>query len=96
MKASSNNGQARVALCVGLLDEGALTGQAKWAALGVTADHQDSDGDGIDDIWVALAPACPNQNSAGSAPCISRQYGDGNGGSWTEAWIPGGDPPRRT
>jgi hypothetical protein len=96
MKASSNNGQARVALCVGLLDEGALTGEAKWAALGVVADHQDSDGDGIDDIWVALAPTCPNQNSSGSAPCISRQYGDGNGGSWTEAWIPGGDPPRRT
>ncbi len=96
MKASSNNGQARVALCVGLLDEGVLTGQAKWAALGVSADHQDSDGDLIDDIWVALAPACPNQNPAGSAPCIARQYGDGNGGSWTEAWIPGGDPPRRT
>jgi hypothetical protein len=96
MKASANNGQARVALCVGLLDEGAVTGFAKWAALGVTADHQDSDGDSIDDIWVALAPACPNQNPAGSAPCIARQYGDGNGGNWTEAWIPGGDPPRRT
>lgn len=96
MKASANNGQARVALCVGLLDEGALTGFDKWAALGVTADHQDSDGDTFDDIWVALAPACPNQNPAGSAPCIARQYGDGNGGSWTEAWIPGGDPPRRT
>jgi hypothetical protein len=96
MKASANNGQARVALCVGLLDEGALTGEAKWATLGVAADHQDSDGDGIDDIWVALAPDCPNQNPAGSAPCIARQYGDGNGGSWTEAWIPGGDPPRRT
>ena len=96
MKASPTNGQARVALCVGLLDEGATTGQAKWAELGVTADHQDSDGDGFDDIWVALAPPCPNQNPAGSAPCIARQYGDGNGGSWTEAWIPGGDPPRRT
>ncbi len=96
MKASSNNGQARVALCVGLLDEGALTGEAKWASLGVAADHQDSDGDGTDDIWVALAPTCPNQNPSGSAPCIARQYGDGNGGSWTEAWIPGGDPPRRT
>ena len=35
MKASSNNGQARVELCVGLLDDGALTGQAKWASLGV-------------------------------------------------------------
>ncbi len=56
MKASSNNGQARVEVCVGLLDEGTLTGQQKWAALGVTADHQDSDGDGLDDIWVALAP----------------------------------------
>jgi hypothetical protein len=96
MKATANNGQARVALCVGLLDEGALTGEAKWATLGVSADHQDSDGDGFDDIWVALAPACPNQNPAGSAPCIARQYGDGSGGSWTEAWIPGGDPPRRT
>lgn len=96
MKASANNGQARVALCVGLVDEGALTGQQKWAALGVTADHQDSDGDGTDDIWVALAPTCPNQTPSASAPCIARQYGDGNGGSFTEAWIPGGDPPRRT
>ena len=96
MKAASNNGQARVALCVGLVDEGALTGQQKWAALGVTADHQDSDGDGTDDIWVALAPVCPNQSPSASAPCIARQYGDGNGGNFTEAWIPGGDPPRRT
>ena len=96
MKASANNGQARVGVCVGLVDEGALTGEAKWAALGVTADHQDSDGDGFDDIWVALAPPCPNQSPDLSAPCIARQYGDGMGGSYTEVWIPGGDPPRRT
>jgi hypothetical protein len=96
MKASANNGQARVAVCVGLVDEGELTGEEKWAELGVTADHQDSDDDGFDDIWVGLAPACPNQDPSGSAPCIFRQYGDGMGGSYTEAWIPGGDPPRRT
>jgi hypothetical protein len=96
MKASANNGQALVKVCVGLLDEGSLTGQQKWLNLGVVADHQDSDGDGIDDIWVALAPTCPNQSPDDFAPCVARQYGDGNGGSWTEAWIPGGDPPRRT
>jgi hypothetical protein len=96
MKASANNGQARVEVCVGLLDEGTLTGQQKWANLGVVADHQDSDGDSVDDIWVALAPACPNQTPDQSAPCVARQYGDGAGGSFTEVWIPGGDPPRRT
>jgi hypothetical protein len=96
MKASANNGQALVKVCVGLLDEGALTGEQKWANLGVVADHQDSDGDGFDDIWVALAPACPNQTPDQFAPCVDRQYGDGAGGSWTEVWIPGGDPPRRS
>jgi hypothetical protein len=96
MKASANNGQALVKVCVGLLDEGALTGQQKWANLGVVADHQDSDGDTVDDIWVALAPACPNQMPDQFAPCVARQYGDGAGGSFTEVWIPGGDPPRRT
>jgi hypothetical protein len=96
MKASANNGQALVKVCVGLLDEGALTGQQKWANLGVVADHQDSDGDGFDDIWVALAPNCPNQTPDQFAPCVARQYGDGAGGSFTEVWIPGGDPPRRT
>lgn len=105
MKLNSNNGQARVEVCEGLVDEpgatGApgdgLTGQEKWAAVGVTnAVHQDSDGDGTDDIWVALAPACPNQNPSAFAPCIFRQYGDGSGGSWTEIWLTGGDPPRRT
>jgi hypothetical protein len=44
---------------------------------------------------VGIAPACPNANPAGSAPCISRQYGDGHGGSYTEGYLPG-DPPRRT
>jgi hypothetical protein len=96
MKASANNGQARVEVCVGLLDEGTLTGEQKWANLGVVADHQDSDGDTVDDIWVALAPACPNQTPDQFAPCVDRQYGDGAGGSFTEVWIPGGDPPRRT
>ena len=96
MKKSANNGQARVEVCVGLVNEGTLTGQEKWARLGVTAEHQDSDGDGVNDIWVALAPVCPNQTPDLFAPCVARQYGDGNGGSFTEVWIPGGDPPRRT
>ena len=99
MKASANNGQRLVGLCVGLVDEadGSPTGNDKWASVGVTnAVHQDSDGDGFEDIWVALAPVCPNQDPSASAPCIARQYGDGAGGSFTEAWIPGGDPPRRT
>ncbi len=100
MKASANNGQALVKVCVGLLDEVInevlVTGEQKWANLGVVADHQDSDGDTVDDIWVALAPACPNQSPDQFAPCVARQYGDGAGGSFTEVWIPGGDPPRRT
>jgi hypothetical protein len=97
MKASANNGQKLVGLCVGLVDDvGGLTGQQKWASIGVTAQHQDSTGDGTPDIWVALAPNCPNQLPQQNAPCIARQYGDGNGGSFTEAWLTGGDPPRRT
>ena len=101
MKASANNGQALVKVCVGLVDEvvdGEVvkSGAEKWADLGVVADPQDSDGDGFDDIWVALAPTCPNQTPDEFAPCVARQYGDGGGGSYTEVWIPGGDPPRRT
>jgi hypothetical protein len=100
MKKSANNGQALVGVCVGLVDEvidgELITGEQKWADLGVVAEHQNSDGVPGNDIWVALAPDCPSQMPDLSAPCIDRQYGDGAGGSYTEVWIPGGDPPRRT
>ena len=98
MKSSANNGQARVEVCVGLVDDpGGLTGQQKWQAVGVTnAVLQDTDGVGGGDTWVALAPTCPNQSPSSSAPCVAQQSGDGNGGSFTNVWIPGGDPPRRT
>jgi hypothetical protein len=86
MKASANNGQAHVQWCVGLpapVDNGG------------TYVQRDTDGDGSLDLYVGFAPACPNMNPELSAPCITRQYGDGNGGSFTEGWLPP-DPPRRT
>ena len=91
MKEAANNGQAHVTWCMGLKDAG------PW---GFT--QQDTNGSGgIDpnDLYVGTAPACPNSPSVDPsdfAPCITRQYGDGNGGSWTEGYVPGGDPPRRT
>jgi len=84
MKASANNGQAHVRWCVG------LPNKDDWKAAGVLNPIQQGS------FWVAFAPACPNiPDPSGSAPCITRQYGDGNGGSFTEGWLPG-DPPRRT
>jgi hypothetical protein len=90
MKASANNGQAHVQWCIGL--------PYQWTAKsGLVTQTTDTNGDGspLGDLYVGLVPACPNANPAGSAPCISRQYGDGHGGSYTEGYLPG-DPPRRT
>ena len=88
MKAATNNGQAHVTWCVG------LKGPGVW---NFTQQDTNNSGD-IDagDLYVGAAPACPSKNPAASAPCITRQYGDGTGGSWTEGYLPGGDPPRRT
>jgi hypothetical protein len=89
MKASANNGQAHVQWCIGL--------PGPWAAAGGQAVPEDINGPNnpLGTLYVGIAPACPNANPAGSAPCISRQYGDGHGGSYTEGYLPG-DPPRRT
>jgi hypothetical protein len=83
MKAAANNGQAHVQWCVGLPSPDA------WTALGITPQQQG-------DLYVALTPACPNvPDPSIFAPCTTRQYGDGNGGNFTEGWLPG-DPVRRT
>jgi hypothetical protein len=89
MKASANNGQAHVQWCIG------LETTAPWVNNGGSFVHEDTNGDGTNDLYVGLAPACPNANPQNFAPCITRQYGDGNGGSYTEGYVPG-DPPRRT
>jgi hypothetical protein len=96
MKASANNGQAHVQWCVGL---------PAPVSNGGTYIQRDTNGDGHvgapyaegvgPDLFVGFAPACPNMSPAASAPCITRQYGDGNGGSYTEGWLPP-DPPRKT
>jgi hypothetical protein len=88
MKASPQNGQAHVGICLGLTKP--------WAADGGTAVQKDTDLVGGPDLYVGLAPACPNMSPELSAPCIVSQTGDGEGGSFTVAWVPGGDPPRRT
>lgn len=89
-KASSNNGQAHADWCIGLVN------QADWGASGATPTRLDTDLDGVKDLWVAMAPKCPQANPSASAPCIVSQTGDGKGGSITIGWLPGGDPPRRT
>jgi hypothetical protein len=88
MKAAANNGQAHVAWCIGLPDP--------WSAKGGPAVRENTDGLGGDDLYVGLVPACPNTNPQLAAPCISRQFGDGSGGNFTEGYLPPGDPPRRT
>ena len=89
-KASANNGQAHGDLCIGLVDE------SDWAASGATPTQVDTDLDGFLDLWVAIAPKCPTANPSGSAPCYVSQNSNGAGGSVIVAWLPGGDPPRRT
>jgi len=90
MKASANNGQAHVQWCIG------LETTDPWINNGGSFTPEDMNGaldGGI--LYVGLAPACPKANPQNFAPCITRQYGDGNGGSFTEGYVPG-DPPRRT
>ena len=89
-RASSNNGQAHADWCIGLVDPG------PWIANGASYRQLDTDGNGVLDLYVALAPNCPVSNPSGSAPCIVNQNPDGTGGSITTGWLPGGDPPRRT
>ena len=90
MKKSANNGQAHIQWCVGLKpgDPG-LTNGGTYSPL-------DLNGDTVTDFFVGFAPPCPQANPSLSAPCIVSQTGDGNGGSITTGWLPGGDPPRRT
>jgi hypothetical protein len=90
MKAATNNGQAHVQWCVGLKDD------EPWLNNGAAFTQQDTNLDGTPDLYVGFAPACPQANPSAFAPCITSQNGDGNGGSVTNGWLPGGDPPRRT
>ncbi len=90
MKKVANNGQVFVKWCVGLKDK------AKWDHNGAVYEQQDTNNDGIDDLYVAFAPKCPKTNQASFAPCIVKQKADPAGGNVTTGWLPGGDPPRRT
>jgi hypothetical protein len=91
-KASANNGQAHAEWCIGLQDE------QPWINNGAAHSLIDTNGPLVADgfLWVGLAPRCPSANPEGSAPCIVSQTGDGQGGSTSIGWLPGGDPPRRT
>ena len=89
-RASANNGQAHADWCIGLVHE------SDWDASGAVPTQMDTDLDGEDDLWVALAPKCPSANPSGAAPCIVSQTGDGKGGSISRGWLLAGDPPRRT
>ena len=88
MKASTNNGQAHVDWCVGLEEATA------WEHNGGTYVQQDTNNDGVLDLFVGLAVQC-GQNGSDFAPCLVSQVGDGAGGSIVTGWLPGGDPPRR-
>ena len=89
-KKAAQNGQAHADLCIGLVNE------SDWDASGATPIQLDTDGDLVLDLWVATAPKCPSANPSASAPCYVSQTSNGAGGSITVAWLPGGDPPRRT
>jgi hypothetical protein len=89
MKASTNNGQSHVDWCVGLKTA------AAWIANGAAFEQQDTNQDGTLDLYVGLAPPCPQSNPSSKAPCLVSQTGDGSGGSIVTGWVPGGDPPRR-
>src|SRR5262249_24730914 len=66
MKAAANNGQAHVAWCIG------LDSNDQWKAIKVNDAVQEGS------LWVHLAGTCPKKNPSSGAPCITRQYGDGN------------------
>jgi hypothetical protein len=88
MKAAANNGQAHVQWCVG------VPNLSDWHNPAVIPVAEPVAGG---TLYVGFATACPNNVPDQSlyAPCITRQYGDGNGGNFTEGWLPG-DPVRRT
>jgi hypothetical protein len=93
MKNIASNGQAGVQLCLAMSHD--------WNALQLRGQpsqpvFKDTDGVGGADSWVGLAPKCPKKNPAAAAPCIVAQYGDGMGGNYTEAWLPGTDPGKRS
>jgi hypothetical protein len=93
MKNLASNGQAAVQLCLAM--------SHSFNALQVRGQppqpvFKDTDGVGGPDSWVGLAPKCPKKNPAAAAPCIVAQYGDGDGGNYTEAWLPGTDPGKRS
>jgi hypothetical protein len=93
MKNIASNGQAGVQLCLAMSHD--------WNALQLRGQpsqpvFKDTDDDGTPDSWVGLAPKCPKKNPAAAAPCIVAQYGDGMGGNYTEAWLPGTDPGKRS
>lgn len=91
MKAAANNGQAHIQWCLG------LKLASDWTASGGSFVAQDTNGAAPGGtLFVGIAPPCPNANPQNFAPCIVSQNGDGNGGSVTLGWLPGGDPPRRT
>ena len=93
MKNLASNGQAGVQLCLAMSHAWTsqqLRGQPLQPVL------KDTDGDGNLDSFVGLAPKCPKKNPAAAAPCITAQYGDGKGGNYTEAWLPGTDPGKRS
>ncbi len=89
-RASVNQGQAHADWCIGLLSP------AAWQNNGASFTQLDTDGNGTLDLYVAVAPNCPVANPSAFAPCIVSQNPDGDGGSITTGWLPGGDPPRRT
>jgi hypothetical protein len=88
--AGTNFGQAHVEWCVGLKTT------APWVKNGAPFTQQDTNDDGLLDLYVGSAPKCPKKNAASFAPCIVSHRSDGQQGSLTTGWLPGGDPPRRT
>ncbi len=87
-KAVANNGNKVMGWCVGLKTPGPWN-FARQNTNGIP-------GLQAGDLYVGMAPKCPNKNASSKAPCIVSQNGDGVGGTFIRGWLPGGDPPRRT
>lgn len=80
----------RIGWCVGTKT------RRPWENNGGSFRRQDTNGDGTLDLFVGIAPRCPESNPQAFAPCIVSRRSDGEGGIILTGFVPGGDPPRRT
>ena len=88
-KAASNNGNKDMGWCMGLKVPG------PW-----NFPRKDTNGNGsigAGDLFVGMAPKCPNRNPSGiRAVHRPADTATASVAAIIRGWVPGGDPPRRT